>query len=126
MWNLVLLGHFKARVQHSHHRVLILGVERIGSTDHHDEVHLKPEGLQAPEHILQVRGIGSGKEGDLHGVELDRGGAAELAHAGNDLEVACPGAGQFAVFVGSEGSDEHQMGRNDADFDFGFVAQGHG
>ena len=78
----------------------------------------KLESLQPLEHILQIRGIGSREECHLHGVELHRGGAAEQAHAGDDLEVARPGAGEFAILLGSEGSDEHQMGGHDADFDF--------
>ena len=70
-------------------------------------------------------GVGSREQGDLHVVEFDRGGAAKQAHAGHDLEIARAGAGEFAGFVRGEGSDEHEVSGDDADFDFRSVSDGH-
>ena len=70
--DLVFLGHRQPGVEHVDHGILVLRVERVGPTDHHDEVDVELEGAKPFEHVLQILGVGSREQGDLHVVEFDR------------------------------------------------------
>ena len=57
MFDFVLPGHGEAGVEHTHHRIFILGVEGVGTADHHDQVDLKLESrFKSLKHILEVLG----------------------------------------------------------------------
>jgi hypothetical protein len=89
-------------------------------------VDFKLEGFKSLKHILEVLGVGAGKEGDLYGVQFDRGCAAEEAHTGYNLEIPGTGAWKFTGFIRCEGTDKHKVGGDNPDFDFGFVFDFHG
>ena len=83
---------------------------------------VEPEGAKPFEHIVQILGIGTRKQGDLDVVQFDRRGPAKQSHAGYDLKIARAGAGKLPGRDRGEGPDELEVGGDDADFDFRSVS----
>ena len=52
MFHFMLFGDFESGIEHGNHRILILGIKRIGPAYHHDEMNFEPESFKPFKHIL--------------------------------------------------------------------------
>ena len=102
------------------HRILVRRIHRIDAADHQDEIHFQIERLERVDEFIDFPAGGSGEKRDLHAGELDRRNLAELLHPGDHLHDALGIAWKPAGLIGQKTADETQVGRNDAELDFGF------
>ena len=57
MFDPVFFSNCQTGTEHFHHRIFVLGVDRIGSTHHHDQMNFKLEGFHSLEKVLKIFGI---------------------------------------------------------------------